>query len=81
MTVAQDQAAGDHTIPVALPAQLHDTGLEDWFAERVRPLVGHEAEDCVEGTWGCPGDGLGSEELDAVSIACAAAMARRSGPR
>jgi len=66
MTAPQDQAAGDHTIPVALPAQLHDAGLEDWFAERVRPLVGGEAEDFVDGTWGGPGDGLSSGELDAV---------------
>ncbi len=62
----QGEAAGDHTIPVALPAQLHDAGLEDWFAERVRPLVGDEAEDCVDGAWGGPGEGLSSEELDAI---------------
>jgi hypothetical protein len=66
MTAPQDQAAGDHTIPVALPAQLHEAGLEDWFAQRVRPLVGDEAEDCADGAWGGLGDGLSSDELDAV---------------
>lgn len=66
MTRPPHAAAGTQTIPVGLPEHLRDARLEDWFAERVRPLVADHAEDCADGTWGDVGDGLSDSELDAI---------------
>lgn len=60
-----DMTSSDGNV-LTWPARLHHAGLEEWFAERVRSLVGDEEENCDDGVWGDLGDGFSSEELDAV---------------